>query len=377
MNFSVKLLLIVFFLVLNFCETFSAQENPAEPPLHIQRVSENVYVCQKQEDLFFVLEKIDPQTAEIQSNRRKRDQITDDFWYWSDFNKTQKYLVESQEYREQLGRDIGSDYHDGITSFAGMLGSVQDAGKKPWGDQCELWIAYASYVSVTGKAFDEGVSHADVEMSFSVLNDKDLPFTVHMGISRSLSAKAAGRTQHSHISADLHSFAACVMKTQDPQKEYMITVPLKGMRDIFFKTLPQGSIFIGDNEHEDRVRTASEGDRKVLLERESIRDINKEAATEYANQLLDLWAPLLETCPPKISHEYIIMPSGYKKASTFMLTGKDRSVKKIPTCSSVPGEYHSRYDWFFVNRALSPRVELPYVVIDLEALVGVQNWSVS
>ena len=345
--------------------------------LRIQRLQAGLYTCQIAEDLYFVLEKFDQQTAEIQSSRRKADRVTDDFYYWSDFNKQQKQLIESEKYRNLLGRDVGSDYHDGITSFGRMLDSAQEAGKKPWGDQCELWIAYVSYVPIRAKACEQNLSHADIEMSFGVFNDKELPFTVHMGISRSLSAKDAGRIQHSRISVDLHSFAAHVMKIVDPRKEYMITVPLKGMRNILQTSLPQGSIFIGDDKHDERVREAMGGNQKVLLERDAFKDMNEGAAIEYANKLLGMWAPLLETCPPKISHEYAVMPSGFNKAMTFMLTCKDGNVKIIPTCSSEPGMYYSRYDWFFNNRALSPRIELPYVVVDLEALAGKQSWSVS
>ena len=370
MSISARFLIISFLFISYSVELFSSEDTPAESSLVISRVQENVYVCQMKEDLFFVLEKLDQQTAEIQSSRRKADQVTNDFWYWQDFNRAQKDLVESQKYRDQLGPDVGSDYHDGITSFAFMLKSFQEAGKKPWGDQCELWIAYVSYVPIFGQAYKQNLSYANIEISFGVFNDKDLTFGVHMGISRSLSAKDAGKIPHSRISVDLHSLPAYIMG-----KEYMITVPLKGMRNIFQAALPSSSIFIGDNEHEDRVRMAMSGDKKILLERQSLGDMDEESRTEYGNQLLEIWAPLLETCPSRISHEYAVQPSGFNKAITFLLTGKDGNVVSIPMRSTVPGVYESRYDWFFNNRPLSPRIELPYVVVDSKALADVQNWS--
>jgi hypothetical protein len=64
------------------------------------------------------------------------------------------------------------------------------------------------------------------------------------------------------------------------------------------------------------------------------------------------------------------MLSGHKKDTDFLLTGKDGIVVSIPMFNPEPGNYFSRYDWFFCNRALSPRIELPYVVVDLGALAN-------
>ena len=109
---------------------------------------------------------------------------------------------------------------------------------KAYNYQPELWIAYA--LSGEKIPLDQPITKElfpHIEMVLTVLTSRKAPFTVHMGIARTVYHEVAvfkGELRnHAHLSIALHGFAAKVIQKEHPLKFWMITSPVEKMAKIF------------------------------------------------------------------------------------------------------------------------------------------------
>jgi hypothetical protein len=123
----------------------------------------------------------------------------------------------------------------------------------------QLWVAYAMHSAETPLTPCAGDNFKNVELTFAVGTDPEIPFTNHMGISKSVTylehhfgssttvAKPAEFPLHDHISTLLHAFAGNVMHGLFPQKPYMITTPMKVQKAMLVEALPLDAVWLADS----------------------------------------------------------------------------------------------------------------------------------
>lgn len=112
-------------------------------------------------------------------------------------------------------------------------------------NKCEVWVIYVSNVEPTDPYEKSFINN--IEMTIAILTDEFVPFQLHMGISRGMSYLASGSKQHKNISLYIHAFAAKILQIQYGNKNYVITTPLKIMRDILINNLSKDSYEEGHN----------------------------------------------------------------------------------------------------------------------------------
>jgi len=238
-----------------------------------------------------------------------------------------------------------------------------------------LWVVYASSIPVIKKArlYDENFT---VEMYMTAITSPQALLTSHMGISRTwenalqLQQKPPQATKHPYQSIDLHSFAAKVMKSQGPQKEYMLTAPATAMRNILIKRMPPDTVFVGDNLYAARIEAAVKdpvillGERSLLKEKDETSHelearLIEEAAESYKFLKIDEKAALLKTHPPRITR----IIDGAKEM--FIIKG---TPGKPPIAFD---QDTTIYQWLFTRAYRPMGIHLPYVLINLDALAQV------
>ena len=176
----------------------------------IERIAEDLYQVKVEEDLFFVMEKV------VDKNYKRWANLAD---IWQN----------DVEIDENLWDSIGVDAFTSSILYSNIA---------------DVWVAYAS----NKKVFQiNDFNKNTVEMIMTVTTSKDIPFTTHMGISRSPYFIANNLKQHRNISVRLHSFAAQVSLIIDSSKEFMITNPTKVMRKILAKSLSK-PLYRSDND---------------------------------------------------------------------------------------------------------------------------------
>jgi hypothetical protein len=121
----------------------------------------------------------------------------------------------------------------------------------------EIWVAYiTTSPSPTAipdsmyiyRGFGNSTDFAEgIQMFLTVTSSPNAKITSHMGIAASAEAVASGRRPRG-ISLDLHSFAAKVMVTRNPELRYMINAPATAMEKIMLKGLPAGAVNVGTKE---------------------------------------------------------------------------------------------------------------------------------
>jgi hypothetical protein len=119
-----------------------------------------------------------------------------------------------------------SGFHDGIAFYTEI--------------NTEVWIAFASYEKIDDP---NKIDDDNIEMAVTITTSKDVPFTGHMGITRSVSAIFANKPFHKDLANSLHAFAAKIMLSRYPdEKKYMITVPMPVMRTIMIKAFAESKM---------------------------------------------------------------------------------------------------------------------------------------
>ena len=83
---------------------------------------------------------------------------------------------------------------------------------------------------------------AYIEMMMSVLTHKQLDYVIHLGIQRSICYALKGHPTHNNISMLLHGCAAAYVMQHSPEKKFMVTNPLRFMKDIFYHNIATNNI---------------------------------------------------------------------------------------------------------------------------------------
>lgn len=188
----------------------------------VKKQNEYLYTAKKENDLYFVMERID--NAVPDSN----------YSFWKQFIKEEDMAT---------GRCLKYSVKHLVPALTiGGLGGFR--ASLDFNTNNEFWVAYACQREVTK---DHPVTVNDIEMYVSILTTEDAPMVLHMGISRSFQNwirsredKSCKFVEHKGISVFLHSFAAKVIKMRHPKKLYMITAPAGKMLSIFKNALPKG-----------------------------------------------------------------------------------------------------------------------------------------
>ena len=217
----------------------------------IIRVSKDMFVGKKKipyknsngtlneegDDVYFVFEKL----------------TEDNIYFW-------------QEYNRQQSRD---KHPAGTVSFKISLDLLANNNMKS-----DIWIVYATHADPR----KENRWNSKIEMTCSVLLNKETPITTHMGISRNFSSQAPNRS-HLGLSVELHAFAAnaynllSLHDTRYQKKKYMITNPEKEMSDILFKAFStegfESRIWIGDSNERKKAQDAQDAKDLIFIKMES------------------------------------------------------------------------------------------------------------
>ncbi len=245
----------------------------------------------------------------------------------------------------------------GTQAFGNSLKFYKDEQK----EESELWVAYVSNkkLSKRGEA-----SLDNVEMNFAVMTSELVPFTSHMGISRSVSFVYKKLPMHGGLAVDLHAFAAKVMQQIHHDKKYMITVPADTMQKILIKFLSGSGIYIGDNNYhiylEERRKALeyNEKDIKKIEESPNPKPI-------YFEELKNSWNQTKE----QLDQDF----QNYQKMPGIIVIEKDETFKLIDKKGTVSWEAdknkQSKITWFFEHPQQTPG-ELPYITVDLDGLAS-------
>lgn len=265
------------------------------PPTN-NRIASDFFFEKRAEDLYFVMERVQPGH-------------TMNFWHtFSDKNN---------EAVSNLS-DLSDQKNQGIAHAAKLFSNIlqkKDLSKD------ELWIAYVS-VEPVHKAGE--VAYNNIEMVMTVSTAEDLPFTTHMAIHCAL---LFDKQSHNRISLALHAFAARAMKDLHPEKVYMITRPMKKMRELLIDAFKhnKGALSIGDNIWRNSLSLNNVKDAQLLAMRE-----------QYPN--------------------YIEIEDHSKNMAILNKEGNRISYLNSQRAA----------DWFCCETT----VELPYLAIDINALVN-------
>ncbi|WP_010299791.1 hypothetical protein [Candidatus Odyssella thessalonicensis] len=123
---------------------------------------------------------------------------------------------------------------DGLMAFRESLELYKSHGSEVW-----IACALAGHINPSSPITEELFPH--IEMALTVLTSPAAPFTIHMGIARTVyHAEKAYKKElphHSGLSMALHGFAAQAISLYDPQKIFMITYPAFPMVEVIEKTL--------------------------------------------------------------------------------------------------------------------------------------------
>lgn len=130
---------------------------------------------------------------------------------------------------------------DGLSGFKANL-------KEPH-SRNELWVAFVTSKPVESPGV---VTGPGVEMYVSVASVKGSPMLMNMGIQRGFQYMVQATRNlddpkhlcHRNLSLSLHSFVAQVMLEREPGMLYMITKPVRRMRELLLQALP-GDAFNG------------------------------------------------------------------------------------------------------------------------------------
>ncbi len=125
-----------------------------------------------------------------------------------------------------------------------------------------------------------------IRMLVTVTSSKDALITTHMGIGRtvqSLKRIQKGEKEPRNISLYLHSMAAQVMLTENPDQLFMINQPLDAMREIILKSLPVGACHVGTCDLVEKVGRKGEFVSADVTddERDEAKEILKKQLSNY------------------------------------------------------------------------------------------------
>ncbi|MBW8308762.1 MAG: hypothetical protein K0M45_03845 [Candidatus Paracaedibacteraceae bacterium] len=203
----------------------------------IETLDSNVYQKKIAEDLYLVMER----TAVTKEGLQR----------WKSLAKTTLLNIEEHYGEEALYEDDSAEYsfYRAVYETFDIYKPILNWNYKKSGgadEVLQVWIAQALDTNYTHLKYESdgyGENHENnwykhVEMTMFVVFYPADPFQMHIGISRNIFYKGV---KHSHLSLQLHSFAAQVTCLSNPRKIYMVTRPLYNMWSILVENLPKNS----------------------------------------------------------------------------------------------------------------------------------------
>jgi len=195
---------------------------PRVPTTRPVKITDSLFTVQREEDLWFVAEKVS------QENYRA----------WESFVSILENTIEGDTLLLENSSFLFQRQNaaDPLDKFKRCLSFFNTS---------DAWVMYGTNTepkeeeNSNFKCFNLLRS---VEIFFACLTQKDVPFQLHMGITRNFLFSLDGHKTHEKISIDLHSFAVEVMSQIEP-KIYVISTPLPKMTQIFKKALQAETYF--------------------------------------------------------------------------------------------------------------------------------------
>lgn len=315
----------------------------------ITRVDDGLYFDKYSEDLYFVMERVDSSNnetwdmfAEKQIDLQKR--LISEINYSSPlgFKKAKASLLEELRLAQEKGQteriedlqedlkaiekrilkwneqnksnELPAQIEEGFSKWYDTINGSADPLNKMgrclnFFDKAQVWVAYILNVEPSARFNIKDIKH--VEMAVTVLTDDSAPFVLHMGITRGIANIKAhiyeGLPIHTGLSVRLHGFAAEIMgMIHGEHKRYLISTPLKNMRQILENKVPKGHIWVGEEEGSPLTVVGDPYDKDFsfklvdYLTRESLFEVDqKEAGKKY-------WWFFGNTQPSK-SHPYVVI----------------------------------------------------------------------
>jgi hypothetical protein len=205
----------------------------------LKKIDDDLYVGKVADDFYLAMERVDSNNLDM----------------WLEYAKKQVSWVDEARNKGLRLKYLPSSY--GSNGFKDVIEGYKKGTINP--DYNELWVAYVSNIPISEKA-NLADENPHIEMFVTVITSPHAVITSHMGISRTweaaldLEQETPLRKKHPDQSIHLHSFAAKIMKMRYPCKVYMLTTPLKVMREILVKKMPANSVFIGDNTYKVNIK---------------------------------------------------------------------------------------------------------------------------
>ncbi|MEC7839780.1 MAG: hypothetical protein VX777_07055 [Chlamydiota bacterium] len=309
-----------------------------------EKVTDGLYVRKKEESLYFVMERMTGENVE----------------FWSKFYSEEQKIAK-KSYRKSMGK-VQANL---IAGYMGFKDALQSYGIYQRTSPHEVWVLYASTTSISK---DVQCAPENIEMVCTVSTSENVPFTTHMGITRT--SRFAQKTfdemiRHPSISMDLHAYGAQVMKFRYPEKVHMITTPMKVMEEIFKKTLGEDNVFIGYEEGWEDYLTECKAKLAEIISSADSTSEQSVALTHKKRHLEETVA--YYTNLVEASGESPILTLG-KGMASFNL--KDLNRKTILSLNEDEiDNFQSIHAWYFKRDSTFSSVNL-IVAISLDALMS-------
>lgn len=409
----VKIIKLVFIIsLLSLCSQAMDMPEVGRQPV-VQKINEMMFVAQIQEDLFFVMEKLDetniPYWQEYANYRYNdvstllKDEIKKLIFKLSidrtsslediSYDKTRRYDTYTDYNNNPYHKKINPLLYGDSGAFDAALNNYVLRQK-----QCptnETWIAYALSTrnAPTARCSHETLQH--IEVCFTVNTDEEAPFTTHMGIQRSLiymknhleeelrlyrnSSNAIPQfAWHNRISTTLHQFAMKVISQRDPKKLYMITVPMPEMRNMLLKALPTEAIWLGSDIYHQKLQANNDLKFKFWSQHWQKRTQEIELFGSCFDKILEK-----QYSPISYTGEYFVNERGGQPKTwqtkgipeDFTWTLHDLHGQRILHFNAASLEaIMEKYQWIFMEYFILPNgMGSPYVIVDL--VKGSQEFS--
>jgi hypothetical protein len=159
--------------------------------------------------------------------------------FWSDFLHEQETADRPSDGNKLV------DIKDGLVAFSKSL-EVSNPFAKP---RFDTWIAYANREQPVQELKNGAQPHSpddSIEMVMCVFAQHGIPITTHIGIFRTVGYWDPAMKPRSCLAMELHKFAAFMSTLLYPEARYMVTKPVRLMRDILVSALlPIDAITVG------------------------------------------------------------------------------------------------------------------------------------
>jgi hypothetical protein len=249
----------------------------------IKKINPTLYSAQKvrenKEPLYFAMEEVNSKTYD----------------FWKNFVDLEVAGATSTHCQTHSSRTLDTVNH-GASYFGFPLSQY---------NKHEVWVSYMS----EGSSEDYGYCLYEknnqfpesIVMAMTVSSDKDIPFTTHMGVFKTVEYTLKHKEKFKNTSFFLHCFAAKISKEFIfSEKEYMAITPAPQMRNILMNALPEDSYFIGTKSTFKKWREDEEKDlnlhktKEALVEKVKLEHSKKEIKKLFPKGMKTAKEPPLE-----------------------------------------------------------------------------------